>query len=433
MFWCVLNDARLLKLTVQQSGYLIDSRKRIKLMNMTKKINQYFYILIAWLAGAAIPISTALQNITLPLITLLVILSIDMRHKLRVIIREPFVMACLLFYALIVVGTSWSSGNAHGIVKMLIKMIGLLELPFIIAFFSYKRNKISGFLGFAVGILLTLFFSYYSILLNIPLFHTKEWGLQYGIFRMHMYHCYFLALFACWLLYLLLNKKITHLGLKYAAIICIVICLHNIFYETWSRTGQILTTVMILSIVIQWRFKLGLLISGVIIFIFIPLTIYSSSAVQTKIKTYQENVQQYKEGKYDPNNPSMYLRWTFHKYAKKIIAEKPILGFGTGSYATEYKRLSQIDNNPYGNSQPHSDYLWFGAELGVVGMMAFSSVLLMLFIRSFSLAPPYRDFGILIAVVYAIACFENGFLTDAVSGLAFYAMVGWLFSSKFND
>ena len=43
-------------------------------------------------------------------------------------------------------------------------------------------------------------------------------------------------------------------------------------------------------------------------------------------------MQQYKAGKFDPQNPSMYLRWTFHKYAKEIIAEKPIIGHGTGSY-----------------------------------------------------------------------------------------------------
>jgi hypothetical protein len=55
-----------------------------------------------------------------------------------------------------------------------------------------------------------------------------------------------------------------------------------------------------------------------------------------------------------------------------------------------------------------------------------------LFIRSFSLARPYRDFGVTVALVYAAACYENGYFSDSVSGLAFFALVGLLFATRYD-
>jgi O-antigen ligase len=189
---------------------------------------------------------------------------------------------------------------------------------------------------------------------------------------------------------------------------------------------------MFICVFIQWRFRLGVIISAIILFGVVPILIYTSSTVQAKIKTYQENVQQYKHGKFDSQNPSMYLRWTFHKYAKQIIAERPILGYGTGSYPTEYKRLSAIYNNKFENSQPHSDYLWFGAELGYVGMLIFIAFMLTALIRAYTLNPMYREFGIMVTVVYLASCVENGYFTDSVSGLAFFLVIGVIFASKFD-
>ena len=397
-----------------------------------KALQQYWWLVLAFLTAIALPLSTALQNATLPLIVCSVILCKELRAKLPQIIKEPLVIVGLVFYTLFLVGSLWSSGSTQDISKMLLKMIGLVELPFIIAFFSSDAKRKSALWGFGVGIALTIFFSYLSIWTNHPMFHAKTWGLQYGIFRMHMYHSYFLALFACWLLYLQLNKQIKPKWLKIVAWVSIFVLLHNIYYETWSRTGQILCLLMVISIFIQWRLKIGLIVSAVILFVITPTLIYTSSSVQAKIKTYQENVQQYKAGKFDPQNPSMYLRWTFHKYAKEIIAEKPIIGHGTGSYPSEYARLSARDHNPFGNSQPHSDYLWFGAELGYIGMITFIIFLTTLFIRSFSLARPYRDFGVTVALVYAAACYENGYISDSVSGLAFFALVGLLFATRYD-
>ena len=113
--------------------------------------------MLAFLTAIALPLSTALQNATLPLIVCSVILSKELRSKLPQIIKEPLVIISLAFYALFLLGSIWSTGSAHDISKMLLKMIGLVELPFIIAFFSSEAKRKSALWGFGVGIALTIF------------------------------------------------------------------------------------------------------------------------------------------------------------------------------------------------------------------------------------------------------------------------------------
>ena len=92
-----------------------------------KALQQYWWLTLAFLTAIALPLSTALQNATLPLIVCSVILSKDLREKLPQIIKEPLVVVSLVFYALFLVGSLWSSGSTHDISKMLLKMIGLVD------------------------------------------------------------------------------------------------------------------------------------------------------------------------------------------------------------------------------------------------------------------------------------------------------------------
>jgi O-antigen ligase len=396
------------------------------------KLSLIYLYGLSFVAGIALPLSTAVQNLSLPLIVLTTILNPRLRQRLPQICLEPAILACLGLYALLLFGCVWSVAPVNAMLKMLIKMIGLVELPFIAAFLSLASNRKGLYYGFASGCIITLVVSYFSLITNHPLFHAKEWGLYYGIFRAHTYHCYFLAIFGCYLSYQLLQHYYLKTWQQLAAIIILGAILYNIFFETYSRSGQILTLLMFILVLIQWRLKPGIFISLGILFVIVPALIYLSPAVSTKIKNYQENIVQYQRSEFESSNPSMYLRWTFHKYAKMLIQERPLYGYGTGSYPSQYQRISAQYHNPFGNTQPHNDYLWFGAELGYIGIIALVAVLGTIFIRAFSLDPPYKNFMLIIIVSYAISCLENSYLTDTVSGLAFIVFVAVAFASKYQ-
>ena len=79
---------------------------------------------------------------------------------------------------------------------------------------------------------------------------------------------------------------------------------------------------------------------------------------------------------------SMGLRFTFWKYSLKLIAEKPLLGHGTGSFAKEYQRIAgnelSIIKNPqvpsnelFITKNPHNEFLMISTQLGLLGLLIY--------------------------------------------------------------
>jgi len=66
---------------------------------------------------------------------------------------------------------------------------------------------------------------------------------------------------------------------------------------------------------------------------------------------------------------SVLERWTFYKDIFKMIGEYPWLGAGGGAWATLYGRYQ---NNPYTSNDPHSFYLQYMLDTGIIGFVLFA-------------------------------------------------------------
>ena len=76
-----------------------------------------------------------------------------------------------------------------------------------------------------------------------------------------------------------------------------------------------------------------------------------------------------------------WARIEYMKLARNLFYEKPLTGYGLGSYATEARRV-QTDSRFY-SSNPHNEYLKFFAELGVWGGGLFVSFVVFVFFYFF--------------------------------------------------
>ena len=398
------------------------------------KINK-FNALVAMLAGLSIPLSTGLENICLVLIPLAVILTVNLRVQLSKTLQNKFVLTCVIVFALFVVASFWSSAPLLDIKHMLVKMMILAVVPFAYVFFYDNNNRKIALIAYFLGVLVTLILSYASWVFQHPILHgaawagvpgDKSWGAStWCPFRAHAYHCYFLGLAAVILFDLLLRKKITQLWMVRGAWVLIILITLNIFYLVASRTGQIAYLMMLVMTLTFWKPKKGSLIALVFGVVFVPLLIISSPAIQKKISQAQIDLVEHSNG--DNQDNSIGLRMTFHKYAKILINEKPMLGHGTGSYPSLYTLIAAKDpiNS---NRNPHSDYLFFGVELGYVGMFALGAIFLTFACGAYRKTESYRSIGLVIPITYAIICLENSFLTDSVTGVAFVFFAGFILS-----
>ncbi|MBX9890283.1 MAG: O-antigen ligase family protein [Amoebophilaceae bacterium] len=397
-------------------------------------MNKYNFF-VAVLIGGSIPLSTSVENLTLVLVPLAVFFTASMRKNLVNALQFWTVRLSLLTYLVFMFGVIWSSAPLHDVSHMLVKMITMLVLPFAVCFYQDERlRKISLWMFFCVTTI-SLILSYVAWLFNHPILHGARYYVSNGAgagadnwcpFRAHAYHCYFIGLTMCMLIYKLLNKQVSDLKLKVLAVVYIVLGGFNIFYMVSSRTGQLSFIMMIFVLLITWQFKRGILIFVGCILLALPAVYLTSNAVQSKIKQARMDLIHHQEGVNQGN--SIGLRLTFHKYAKLLISEKPILGHGTGSYSSEYARVAVHDTiNTDGN--PHSDYLWFGVELGYVGMGLLIMIFSALAYDSYFLQNKSKTFGWIIAVTYLIICTQNSFYTDSVTGIAFLYFVALIFSS----
>jgi len=148
-----------------------------------------------------------------------------------------------------------------------------------------------------------------------------------------------------------------------------------------------------------------------------------------RITMADDEFQQWRAGVPADPTSSVGQRMGFLRNTVELIRENPVLGVGTGGFATAYAaRASRTGDAPTKN--PHNEFLLMTAQFGVVGLAA----LLGLFGTQWWLAArlPGRfeqgaARGLVLAFVVASALSST--LVDHTEGLFFAYMSGLLFAS----
>lgn len=121
-------------------------------------------------------------------------------------------------------------------------------------------------------------------------------------------------------------------------------------------------------------------------------------------------------------------RLNFWRRSVQAIAERPLAGFGVGSWNRQYLRLDAgfglEDQRSVRN--PHQELLLWGVELGVLGMAAFAALMLGLWRDGRRMAPAHQRALLSVAVALLAACMLNSTLFDALIGDFFCVTLGVL-------
>lgn len=121
----------------------------------------------------------------------------------------------------------------------------------------------------------------------------------------------------------------------------------------------------------------------------------------------------------DASNLERINRWTS---AWAMFQDKPIFGFGPGTYAFEYAPYQDPDNKTiistnFGNKgNAHSEYLGPLAEMGFLGLITFTLIVVMVFYKAITLYvryPESEERKIILALVLAMTTyFAHAFLNN---------------------
>jgi len=400
------------------------------MINSKSKLRQFqsgLLLFAAILAGFAIPISTAAQNIGGGLLLLAFLINPQALSFNRDVFRQPFAIAGLAFIGALILGTFWTSVDAVTAWKFILKLRAYFFIPVFLCLFCAPRIRNAMLLGFAVGALVSVAAAFVSYIFEYPM-RVGVPG-DWAVFRTHTYHNYFAGLLAVGLLAGLLNGKFVGWQ-KWLAWGAFIFVTHNILFVVPGRTGQLIFLAMLGFLLVLWRWRVGVLLGLSIALAAALILPQHSSAVKLGIAKAQTDMQEYSKGNTDT---SIGLRLIWLKDTQQMIMAKPWLGYGTGSFKQEYSRYSGLTTGLRATSNPHNDYIWLTIELGIMGGLLLLGLLVAAAWQGRNLQHPWRSTLYVMLLGMGVATLANSFFVDNITGLAFVLLTCALLNGPKKD
>ena len=183
-------------------------------------------------------------------------------------------------------------------------------------------------------------------------------------FIIYNYHNVILALATTLSLYVLIEKKSKY---TYLLLLFIVVYAISIFTEI-GRAGQVIFNLSAVFYIIYYNRRNLLRLCALLVLLFsFQTVIYKTTNVYKDRFDAVSNIIQ--------NNGNIGgesledIRYVFIRESLSRILEKPILGYGTGSFGTIFE--NEVKSGHYFDKQttPHNQYLYVWFELGILGLV----------------------------------------------------------------
>ena len=327
------------------------------------RIQQFLFVLL----GVFIPTSIAITNLIIGFLALCWVLEGNFKAKFDIIKSSNWmisIFALICFYAL---GMLW--GEQHMNADWQFQRLALLMLFPVLMTMSLKQETIKRAVFVFLG---TAFISAFAaIAINnsiiLPLgeyfsFIDPSW--RNSAFITYNYHNVILALATTLSLYLLIEKKS-----KYTYLLLFFIAVYSIsIFTEIGRAGQVIFNLSLVFYIIFYnRKKLIRLFTLLVLLFLFQFAIYSSTNVYKDRFDALSNIIQ-NNGDRGMGKPED-IRYIFVKESLKRIKEKPIFGYGTGSFGTIFYEEVKSGHKFDRHTTPHNQYLYVLFELGIIGLV----------------------------------------------------------------
>lgn len=387
-------------------------------MNDNTQLKNTLIPLICALLGLGIAISTAL--ISFSYIVLAILVLIVYTRSLSIVFKNKYIMACVIFFVLVLSGTLWSDVGMHDRYKMVFRLSEYALAP--LFFLGLQTNNSARYLlrAFVFGSIISAVFSLFAYLFKYPIFQGRHDTIFYWtVFRGHLLHDVFLAIASNFILWKILNFKNINRRVFSLLMLGYILCLFDVMFLVQGRTGEIMMLAMNLSIVLfrfRWR---GVIYGLIALIVIVPLLIKFSPAVKNGIASYNNDQIQLEQGNADTSTG---LRKQFHANTLILIKERPLFGYGTGSFSYHYNELIK-GTNQLSTNNPHGDWYLLAMELGVIGVLSFALIIMSNVMVLLKLSQEGKALGFSLLIGYLIASTQNSFFLDNVSGFAYISLM----------
>jgi len=295
------------------------------------------------------------------------------RARLQAVLREPLPRAALVLLAVMAVATLWSNAPWSARFSHWWSWRTLLAIPLCMAVFDRREWKVRLVLA-AVPV---------ALLGSAAAWAT--WALDYKVFAIHPAGTVLrngvtqgLAFAVCAYLAVVvgLTERWLDRRLRLALLAAAGLLVINLLFVTAGRSAQVGLVIMALVTalaLLRGRARVAVLVA-------LPVTLVLGVLIAPMAK------ERFARGWHELTDEanlqgvtSVGMRAVTWRISARMIEERPLLGYGTGGFASEYApraKQSQTGWRATAVEDPHSQYLSIQLQAGVIGTLAFAWFLL---------------------------------------------------------
>ena len=371
------------------------------------------------------PMKLGAANTLLALTLILTIISGNFGERWRAVRDNPIAVPALIMFALVLIGATYSSGPIETILQSVNKYSKFLFLLLAISLLGEDRWRQRCWMAFSAAMLFTLVCVFAGLWVHIPWAKAATpsgWGSDHTIFKDYIAQGLLVSTFAAYAITRAFESARTYA--KAAWILASLLAIVSILFLSAGRTGYVAIFAMLT--VYAWtvspkRLRLLALVASAA---FVIVGLWSSPTAQSRVEAVFTDAQTQLSSKGGLNRlngeSSTGARLSMWAFSIEQIKQRPVLGSGTGSYGS----LARVEcgNRPdcdVISVHPHNQFLFFGVELGLVGLFVFCYYLYVAAKASARLAPPRRALLLSFLAIFVVDSLAHGALWLAVENHLF--------------
>jgi O-antigen ligase len=368
--------------------------------------------------GISIPISIAADNVLSGLVLLAWLAGGRLRETGAQLRANPAALVALALWAALAVGLAWGARDPGDGTQMLGKYADLLLIPIFASLFTHARDRRWALYAYLAAMGVTLVLSYALATGALPARFFRADAPYAVVFKLWLTQNILMAMGA-WLCWLLGREAATRRA-RLLWWIAGALAAFNMLLVP-GRTGLLMLGLMALYAAWTWRgwrALAGLLVLGAAgaataAFV-LPTLTERATEIVTDARAWQPGRQ---------TATSTGQRLEFYRVSLGLIADRPLAGWGTGSFAQAYREaVAGTTLEPTRN--PHNEYLLLGVQLGAGGVLLLIALWVALWRVAARLPPLERDLARGLVLAFAAGCLLNSLLLDHTEGLLFAWLAG---------
>ena len=310
---------------------------------------------------------------------------------------------------------SWAGLNLGKYAKLAYALVMLLLL---IKFPQWQRWTLR---AYVLAMLFVLASSWLNLWLVLPWSYSKEpgWGLSHHVLFDYIIQNVMMSWFVVYALTQVQWRAWTSRSASW--LLLAVLAALSISHLSLGRTGLLVLVAGLLAWVAYSGGARRLLVGLPLAALAGVVLVMSSSLLQSRfLLAWQEFGNRHA----DPLTSVGQRAYNYEK-TTQLIAEKPVFGHGTGAFHTEICRLVEKPEwCQIFNWHPHNQFLMFGADHGVVGMLMYAGLIMSLFVMAWrsAHAQPRVWLGALAAILLVDSMINTPLFSSSESHFFVYMM-----------